>query len=186
MESEYVFPNPTNPFATTFPEAVNINNLTEVAIADFIGVKIGDLNGSAIPNQLVSAGDTRSRETLNFVVADQALTAGETYTVDFKARDFKGMRGYQFTLDYDEKALTFFDLKSRQLPNLKMDNFGIHLEEGALTCSWNDRTAISLNDEEVLFSLSFTALKNGTLSESLSLNSRLTVAEAYNLSLIHI
>jgi len=179
VDANYIFPNPTNPFASTFPEVQNINNLSESAITDFIGVKIGDVNGSAIPNQLVNTGDTRDRETLNFAIEDQQLIAGETYTVDFMARDFKEIMGYQFTLNYDETILAFSDIVGGQLPNLKADNFGIHNELGAVTCSWNDQTTVSVNDDEVLFSLAFTARENILLSEALTLDSRLTVAEAY-------
>ncbi len=184
VDAEYVFPNPLNPFASTFPEVNNINNLSEEAITDFIGVKVGDLNGSATPNQLANNGDTRSRETLNFATTDQALKAGETYTVDFRASDFKEMMGYQFTLEYDASALTFFDFNKGKLSNLDMRNFGIHLNDGALTCSWNERAAVTVKDEEVLFSLAFTALKDGQLSELIFLNSKLTKAEAYDETIV--
>jgi hypothetical protein len=180
VDAEFVFPNPANPFASTFPEVNNINNLSEEAITDFIGVKVGDLNGSASPNELAENGDTRSEETMNFALTDFELKAGETYEVDFRASDFKEMMGYQFTLEYDESVLTFYDLEKGKLPNLEMSNFGIHLDQGALTCSWNEREAISVENEEVLFTLSFTAMKDGQLSEYIALNSSLTKAEAYD------
>ncbi len=48
VEKNFVFPNPANPFATPFPEVLNFNNLTEdVLNANFIGIKVGDVNLSA-------------------------------------------------------------------------------------------------------------------------------------------
>ncbi len=50
IDKNFVFPDPTNPFLTDFPEAINYNNLqSDVLDANFIGVKIGDVNLSANP-----------------------------------------------------------------------------------------------------------------------------------------
>ena len=107
VETAFTFPNPTNPFATTFPEVINYNNLTADQLAgDFVAVKIGDLNSSAPTNALAEAGDTRSKDgELMFNVADQKLVAGNTYSVDVKANDFTNMLGYQFTVAFDQNAV---------------------------------------------------------------------------------
>lgn len=47
ISAEYNFPDPTNPYAEVFPEVVNINNLLGNLSFDFIGVKIGDVDGNA-------------------------------------------------------------------------------------------------------------------------------------------
>ena len=45
VDKDFVFPAPYDPFATSFPEVLHFNNLTEdVKDADFIGIKIGDVN----------------------------------------------------------------------------------------------------------------------------------------------
>lgn len=50
IDKKFVFPNPANPFATPFPEVVNYNNVqADILNANFIGVKIGDVNLSANP-----------------------------------------------------------------------------------------------------------------------------------------
>ncbi len=50
VTADYVFPNPENPFTPSFPEVVNINNFSGNTQIDFIGIKIGDLDCSAIIN----------------------------------------------------------------------------------------------------------------------------------------
>jgi len=46
----YEFPNPTNPWSETIPTAIFINNLTvDIPNVDIIGVKMGDVNGTANP-----------------------------------------------------------------------------------------------------------------------------------------
>ncbi len=179
VDAEYIFPNPENPFAATFPEVHNINNLTQAEVADFIAIKIGDLNGSAQVNALASTGDTRDRNTLNFKVDNQELFSGETYSVDFRASDFKDLLGYQFTLEYDPNQLTFVDIQQGQLQDLSMDNFGIKQDQGAITSSWNTTVARSLPDDAILFSINFKANQDVQLGEAILINSRLTEAEAY-------
>lgn len=45
MDADYVFPDPLNPFP--FPETITVSNLLgDVGDLDFIGIKIGDVNGS--------------------------------------------------------------------------------------------------------------------------------------------
>lgn len=47
---DFVFPDPQHPFGMPFPEFLNFNNLgNNVHNADFIGVKVGDVNFSADP-----------------------------------------------------------------------------------------------------------------------------------------
>ena len=106
VDGSYVFANPTNPFGATFPTEYNINDLIDNMIADFVAIKVGDVNGSAVPSQLAVQGDSREDlEDLVFQVADRQLQANETYTVDFKAKDFTNVLGYQLTLEYDAAQL---------------------------------------------------------------------------------
>jgi hypothetical protein len=46
VDAAYRFPNPANPWATTFPESISMNNLPGNASINFIAIKIGDVNGS--------------------------------------------------------------------------------------------------------------------------------------------
>ncbi|MEZ4986467.1 MAG: hypothetical protein R2795_15760 [Saprospiraceae bacterium] len=60
-----------------------VNDLAgDVMDADFVGVKIGDVNGSAQANAL--SGDDRTLNgQFNFNVATESLKAGNVYTVSF-------------------------------------------------------------------------------------------------------
>ena len=50
---DYVFPNPLNPFQPPFPERIEVPNTADPAPShfQFTGVKIGDVDFSADPNQ---------------------------------------------------------------------------------------------------------------------------------------
>ena len=88
VDEDFIFPNPNNPFASTFPEVNNITELTQQEIANFIAIKIGDVDGTALPNQLDS-GDTRNSEVLNIIAEDQLLKSGQSHTIDFKVDDLR-------------------------------------------------------------------------------------------------
>jgi hypothetical protein len=181
VEEEYTFPDPTNPFAFSFPSIYSINGLTADQIANFIAVKIGDVNGSATPNQLAGGGDTRTQGNLSFQVEDQKLEAGQTYMVDFKAKDFDKIAGFQFSLNFDASQVSFVDLHAAALPEMTSANFGTtRLSEGVITSSWNLRNATSIDNGAVLFSLEFTAKADVQLSEVLHLGAPYTTTEAYN------
>ena len=49
VDAAFVFPNPLNPHQTPFPEVKSFNNLFDSRKVDFIGIKTGDVNGSANP-----------------------------------------------------------------------------------------------------------------------------------------
>ena len=183
VDAEFVFPDPSDPFATSFPEVYTINGLTEDEVADFVGIKIGDINCSAAPNDIVGSGNDRNANgEMVFTTADQQLKAGETYRIDFNAEDFNEVHGFQFTLSFDANAIEFKQIEAGELSNISEANFGLHkLNEGIITASWNAlQNAQSVEDGSELFSFSFTALQDGQLSDLISLNSRFTKAEGYD------
>jgi hypothetical protein len=50
IDADFEFPNPENPFETSFPEYKSFNNLPNSQIVNFVGIKIGDVNNSVNPN----------------------------------------------------------------------------------------------------------------------------------------
>ena len=178
VDKNFVFPNPSNPFQTQFPEVVNLNDLAgDQPNNNFVAVKVGDVNGSAATNLLGSNEDRTMVGDLVFNAEEVQMNAGETYTVEFKATDFN-VSGYQFTLNYDRTALEFVEVGNGVAD---ASNFGMSLlNEGVITASWNSENAKQLAAGEVVFSLVFKAKQSGRMSEELSINSRYTAAEAYN------
>ena len=184
VDAAFAFPNPSNPFATTYPTAANINNLSSSQIYDFIGVKLGDLNASANVNALQS-GDTRSSDgSLKIKLEDQQLKAGQTYDLAFKASDFKEVAGFQFTLDFAADHLEVVDFQGSELNQMSSANFGFtKANQGKITVSWNENQQVSLADDKSLFTFSFKALQDGQLSELLAINNSMIATEAYQADL---
>ena len=169
IESGYEF-STSNPSAESFNEFTSINNLSgEMMDIDFTAVKIGDVNGNALANNLLGAESRSTVGKLNLTVADRYVESGETVTVAFSSADIAKVSGYQFTLNVTGSASLVEGVS-------KAANFNTTTaDQGVLTTSWNGEA--SAND--VLFSLTITATNNGLLSEMLSITSSVTTAEAY-------
>ncbi len=158
----------------TATESYKISGLNESMAVDFTGIKIGDVNMSNDPSR--SAG--RTAGNLVIEVADQSIKPGNTYQVSFTARDLQQVEGYQFTLNFDAGSLRMRDIDLAA--GLTDDNFGLHrIDEGLISTSWHASDLQWQDEGEPLFTLTFEALAPAKLSEVMTINGKITEAEAY-------
>jgi len=162
VDESFVFPNLDNPFETTFPETVSIADaMIDQMGKNFMGVKVGDLNYTAVANATMQA-EERSVGEAYFDLQDRFVTAGETIAVPF--RSAQDLLGFQFTLSHP--AFTLLDVEESTA--VSAQNFGTF--EGA--------TTVSIQDAQQ-FTLRFKAHQSGNLSDLLSVSGAVTRAEAY-------
>ncbi|MBP6828805.1 MAG: hypothetical protein KA165_19710, partial [Saprospiraceae bacterium] len=168
IDKDFVFPDPNNPFLTPFPEFITRADVTMDQLEDdFTAVKVGDVNGTALVNDLVPVDD-RSAGTLFFDLANRQVKTGEEFSARFKGSE--PVLGYQFTLMYD--GLEVLDiLPATGVPNDRFAVFPGEPGTGAVTASVTE----PVNE----FAVRFRAVKNGRLSDLLRISSRITRAEAY-------
>ncbi|MFK7771769.1 MAG: T9SS type A sorting domain-containing protein [Saprospiraceae bacterium] len=149
---------------------------------EFVGIKLGDVNGSANPNEFQNnQTDTRTFDgTLNLSTQDQVFKTGETITITTFANNFDKIIGGQFTIDFDPIALAFQSIEGNNSVELNEENFGKnHTDDGLILCSWNTSAPQNLNVEDVFYNITFTAKKDGRLSNYLTINSKKINAEVY-------
>jgi hypothetical protein len=180
VAADYDFPESTNPWYETFPELINENNLVgDVLDADFVGVKIGDVNGSAQANALAS-DDRTLNGIFHLNAEDIDMKTGNTYTVAVTAENLNTIEGFQGTLQ-----LSGVELVAIEYGVTTAEHFGLpYASEGAITMSWNHNGGgrdglASVSHDDVLFSLVLRATEDQPLRKVLSISSRYTVAEAY-------
>jgi hypothetical protein len=175
VDKTQVFVSPDNPFAETIRENVSVAQIQSSAWNDdFVGAKIGDVDNTSIPNQLVSVDD-RSSGTLLFDVDDREVREGETLAVTLTAD--QQVKGYQFTLGLKGLTPALSGGEGAGFEGgtaMTTENFGIFPE--AVTTSWD---APVIMTGKAQFTLRFKATKSGKLSEMLNVSSRITKAEAY-------
>ncbi len=170
VDASHKFSKPNNPWATPFSEVININDLSVNVEANFIAVKIGDLNASA-----GTAPQIRSDAALNIDVKDHTIEAGREYRIPFHAL-LQGVEGYQFSLSYDKDILELVDL---EYGIADKNHFGLFPADGLITTSWN-QPYLAVSGETHLFTMVVRAKSDHpTLMHLLAVNSRLTRAEAY-------
>jgi hypothetical protein len=187
VDADFVFPNPTNPFETDFPEVYMLSGLEE-ELKDFVAVKIGDLNLDAATNSFTNQGDDRNGlEELIFEIGNQKLKAGEIYQIEVTAQNFAAIRGFQMTLDYDYSLVSVLDIKRGALSNFDEANFNLTFANaGHVPMSWNDQVARDLSFGDAAFSIIIKANTDVQLSEVLSMSSSMTKAEAYSNELMNV
>ncbi|MDO8365848.1 MAG: HYR domain-containing protein [Saprospiraceae bacterium] len=171
-----------NPLNNPIPPSSIIHNNIQINFLDddFVGVLMGDVNGSVMPSLTNGGGGTESSEALKFRLNERAIQAGETVTIPFKALDFNGAQAYQMTIGFDPEVLELQDIQPGVLPGLTEGNFGTeYLVDGLLSTLWVGGKPSYFNDNETLFSLTFRALENvPTLSGVLHSSSAITEALA--------
>jgi hypothetical protein len=166
VDGAYSFPNTLNPFEQLFPEDKKYPSLVGANLGqNYVALKVGDVNASAVANSLMSSED-RALSTLLFDLDDRTVTAGEVFEVNFKAAE--RVQGYQFTMNIP--GLQVLDVIGGA--EMKSENFATFAE--AFTTSFD-------GNAKGEFTVRFKALKGGKLSQMLNVSSRITRAEAYSL-----
>ena len=168
IPSDYEFENPSNPFAEDFPEVANMNDIdpTDYTI-DFVAVKVGDVNGSAIPNTAMVEGRSFAG-TAQFNVTSERLD-DELLAVHFEPNQL--LEGYQFTLMYDQAHLKL----NSMLEGVVKPNQMAHFDDKTITVSWNGESI-----QERAFSLIFEVKEEMELAKAIQLKATRTSSEAYN------
>ena len=118
---------------------VNINNLPATGItgADFVGVKIGDVNNDAQTNALAVEGQQCGHACLN---AEEAELKAGNDTVAFTAADIASVEGYQATLSFDNSALELVDIVVSGAATERTSVLA-YANEGLITTSWNGKAS---------------------------------------------
>ena len=174
IDATQVFDNPQKPFP--FIEMLSIGNLNKDQMdQDFIGVKIGDVNGNAIANSAIGAGGRNAR-TLALEISDAQYEAGDQVRVDVASDNFVDMTALQYTIDMD--GLEFVGVESGAI-NVTDANVGL-INSRTVTMVWHSDQPVSSDD--VLYTLVFNATDNGSLANSLDINSSVTTAASYDSS----
>ena len=182
VPADHQFANPADPWDGGFMEAAHANGLQGSFTAlGFIGIKVGDLNGSAEAN-VFQAKPRAAITTATLEVDELSMQAGGTYRVPVRMADLGHLLGFQGTLSMDPDQGTFLDIEPGLL---RAEHIGQRwTDEGQITFSWHrpeGGTAIG-SATEVLFTLMIRAREDLTLSESLKLSYRRTTPEAYDLN----
>ncbi|MFT7605590.1 MAG: hypothetical protein ACI8VT_003185 [Saprospiraceae bacterium] len=183
VDADFIFPNPENPWETLFPEYYEILEIQDSMTADFVGIKIGDINNSAETNGFKGVDDTELGAIINFKTKDIDFQKGEEIMVEISCDQFKEVLGFQATLSFDPEVLEFINIGNFNLENFNAESFGFSfLEQGLITSSWYSAFGISHDPELAIFTIKFKTKTAGRLSDVLDFNDDLIATEVYDCS----
>ncbi len=177
IPSDFHFTDPTSPY--TFPTERMVRTLEESMYMNFIGVKIGDINRSAIVN-LQDKGTTRSTKNFTLEINSKSVNSGENYIMDVYSSQLQEIAGMQFTLNFDASKLEFLKVSSSAI-QIEDNNLGLHsVDQGKIAFSWNETNRQISNGEEKLFQIHFKVKQGSEIANIIRLTSDITNAEAYD------
>ena len=162
VDSSFVFPNPLNPFQAPFPEMIP---LMVGSPFNFVGIKVGDVNFTAVPNVQAPAQE-RFEGSLYFDTEDRMVQPGEVFELKFNASEL--LEGCQFSLETDGLEI----LEVLPGANMSKEHFALFPPFSLLTLAWE-------TGGQANFSLKLKAQKAGSLREMLRISDQITRAEAY-------
>lgn len=180
VDANQQFADPNNPFP--FNEKITILDFTDSQNSnDFVGVKIGDVNNSATVNfDSEKESTTRSNSTLELSIENIEFRNGDLVRIPVTAANFEEMVGFQFTLEANGLALENVESGALEMTTANVGNFA---SENSMTFSWNSVAELTIDSDEVLFTIVLRAETNNMLKNSIELTSDITRAEAYTSSL---
>lgn len=146
---------------------------------DFVGIKVGDVNQTAQPHQLLGTESRLAREDIKLIAPENVITPYSIVEIPIALAERSVLAGFQYTLGFDTRILEYIGYKSGTI-KLDDSNLGLtNLKKGYLPMSWHTTKPILLNKDEKLFTLVFKAKSTGLISGAIQVNSKITKAEGY-------
>jgi hypothetical protein len=170
----FTFPNPANPFATAFPESATLADLA--LYSDFVGVKIGDVNNSAIPfvDEPIP-GDRGPADMLT--LPDITLQPGEVREIPVSVADPVNWLGFQLKFGWSPDLLSVTAVVPGDGPEMARDNYNLSASD--LSLSWSDATPQTILPGQRLFSIRVQARQQVALRDAIRLDPAGLTPESY-------
>jgi hypothetical protein len=172
VPTKFVFTDPTKPLLSfsNVNSRISILNVQKDTFGlDFIAIKKGDLNNSAVTLVTPKAAPRLATPYL-LETPNLSFETNERIEIPITALSHERIEGYQGTFNYDTKALELLEIVGEN------DNFNTS-NEGKITFSEIRQP----NEKEVLFTLIFKSKQRGNLTQALHFSDDITASEVYDL-----
>ncbi len=178
VDASYEFPSVAS--ISDFPESIELNgNIGQSTTVEFVGIKIGDVNFSAVPNGFNEVED-RSKSIIQ--IENQNFKAGDIVEVTLTKEAFDNSFGFQIGLNFDHQVLSCLAISTNELQDFSNENFHFSNEDGQLRLSWFSLDkAINSNNNDLL-TIQFEVLKDGNLFDAINLEEQFQSEAYYNLN----
>ncbi len=181
IPSEHEF-DMRNPLGTEYPMFITIDPLVrDVEDADFMGVKIGDVNYDV---GLTGSGSEWRSDSRVAQLHVPAMEWREGQTVELPIfSQISDLEGIQMTLDFHSGALELLDVQSDVLQGFSAENLGLQeADAGSVRLLWVGNDPVRVSEDEALIKLIFKAKRSGNSIDALRLGTSLLSSQAYTRS----
>ena len=177
IDSSFVFPNQQNPFSTPVPEIIVFDPLvSNQSGQNFVGIKVGDVNGSTNP-----AIARAPQDTLLMTLADCDFKSGESFAVPVLLKDWTTLEGLQFELRVDPLLVALERVEFAQPALLGQQNIAVK-PDGLISASWDnagaEQSGYSKTDPR-LFTLHLRGKAHSDVRSAVQISSSRLAPEAY-------
>jgi hypothetical protein len=178
LPKNFQFLNTDYPAITEFDENYVFSNIQDsVKNADFIAIKLGDVNLSAKGPRSFLPENMERTQPFIFKTKDIFLNKNEKTTLELTPSVElleNGLSAFQLTFNYD-KNIDIEAIEAEGFYNFTQANYFIFKNENKIALSWNGKYV-----ENPVLKLKITAKEALQLRGRLSISSDKTVAEAYD------
>ena len=142
---------------------------------NFVGVKIGDVNGDADVNGL-GGNSTRSGQIVRLGTNEEVYAQGQSVRVPVKSEGSIDIYGMQMTIELSDVESVGIESGSMEIG---AGNYHVNERTGVVTMTWSEDELRGFGADEVLFTITGVAMEEVRTSEMLKVSSSVTKAEAY-------
>ncbi|MEO6038687.1 MAG: hypothetical protein ABIQ93_09760, partial [Saprospiraceae bacterium] len=174
LPANYVFADTLNPFANAIPENISLANLTQDQLnQDFVGIKLGDLNGNT------NAADPRSpRDTAWVELPDLTLLPGVPIALPLVLKKWPALSGFQLELGFDPAQAELQWVETLPGSSLTINHLA-QSKANSLAISWDDAAQLPGADDSILLVLHLLPARYATLRTAVRLQSERLAPESY-------
>ncbi len=165
VESAYQFADKNDPWLEPWAERYNISGLNNDMEANFVGIKVGDVNGNAKGTSATSDHTGSRSNHINLAIGDRQMTAGGTVVIPVtasKAGIVYGMQGLISTA-----GLRIIEVRDGRIGT---SGGQFILTDNGLAFSLAQGEGLKAEEGEALFTLVAEVQRQGQLSEMMTLN----------------
>jgi hypothetical protein len=163
IPKEYKFSDSANPF--DYQEKINLDSIFEdKSNIDFIAIKTGDVNSSALANVNSIPTEKRSNPTL-FTASKSDFESGKLVKFEVKAGEDMHIIGTQFGLEFNPDQLAFSGVKAGAFDMKSHHYNAMHVANGKISFSYDIPSGVELDVDQVLFTVEFRSLGKGNTSD---------------------
>jgi len=167
IDKNFEFFDDSSPFP--YKEEIIVDQLnSDKNNAHFMGVKIGDVNGS-VSAELKGKTTNRSDANVSFQIVDKSVVRGELVSVTMSVSKAYEMFGFQHSIGYNADVLSLLSVSSEAI-DFANDHYFSDESAGMIHFSWSHSALTELSDSDELITMTFSASDDGYVSDFLNLN----------------